>query len=331
LEDASFRTRKEFGGRLTENYLKWLGDWGRLNVSVSPHASITYNRLEEDTAFVFEEAHVLIGTQFVVLGQSNIIESSIVVTDENGSIVYGSGDYTITQIGGGLETRLERTVLSNIADGERVHVDYEYELTGDNDTLTTGVGVHTSLSFLDHWMVFAHYDTVDYHVLSGDEDDLRFNSFDRYIAGMEYNGQWFAAKAKYEENDARITPSRGFSGSASLYTYGANTWRARLTADYAYENQGNSALTVNRYGVTAAARRQFFKWGLLEGEGSWLRGRWSGDSSEANDIDTIYIRLRHSWWYGKVEVKLETGFAQILRPTEDRRVYNVNLRVRRVF
>jgi hypothetical protein len=80
FEDASFRERDEFGARLAEDYLKRLGDWGRLNISVSPHASMIYNRLDEDTAFVFDERHVMIGLQPVQLRRADIIESSIVVT-----------------------------------------------------------------------------------------------------------------------------------------------------------------------------------------------------------------------------------------------------------
>jgi hypothetical protein len=86
---------------------------------------------------------------------------------------------------------------------------------------------------------------------------------------------------------------------------------------------------VDRYSVSGSTRKRLFKRGLLEAEGSWLRGRWQ--SSKANDIDTLLFKLKYSWWYGKIEVKLETGYAQILRPTEDRRVFKVDLRVRRVF
>jgi hypothetical protein len=62
-----------------------------------------------------------------------------------------------------------------------------------------------------------------------------------------------------------------------------------------------------------------------------MRSRWSGQSSDANDIDAVHVKLKYSWWYGKVEVKMETGFAQVLRPTEDLSVYRAELMVRRVF
>jgi hypothetical protein len=335
FEDASFRTRNEFGGRIDEHYLKRLGDWGRLNINVSPQASMTYNRLEEDTASVIDERHVMIGLQPVLLRQPDIIASSIVVTDDNGSIVYDEGplgDYVVNQTGGGIETQLVRTPTSDIADGQLVLVDYEFELLGDSDTLMTGVNVYTSLEFLEHWVVFGRFDTLDYHVLTGDEDELRLNDFNRYVAGLEFKWLWFTAKAEFEENDATFGPFRGYSGMASVFTDGRQLWGARLTADYAHrDHTDEQGETVDRFSVSGVANRRFFKRGLLEAEGSWLRARWSGESSTANDIDAVHIKLKYSWWYGKIEVKMETGFAQILRPTEDRSVYRAELRVRRVF
>jgi hypothetical protein len=242
------------------------------------------------------------------------------------------GDYIINQTGGGIETELVRTPVSNILDGERVLVDYEYELIGDNDTLWTGVAVYTSLDFLDYWNVFGRYENQDFHVISGDEDELRFNSFDRYLAGIEYSRKWFSAKVEYEEKDANFGPFRGYSGMASVHTLGTQLWSASMTADYVHRNlTDDGGETVDRFSLSGAASRRFLQWGLLEAEGSWLRGRWSGASSKANDIDALHFRLRYSWWYGKVEFRLETGYAELLRPTEDRRVLNLDLRVRRVF
>jgi hypothetical protein len=332
VEDSSFRERQEFGGRISQNYSKKLRDWGRLSVLLSPHASVAYNQLDEDTAFVVDEVHVLIGFQPVVLGQQDIIASSIVVTDSNGSIIYDEGsDYIVNQTGGGFTTTIERAPFSDIADGERVLVDYEFELLGDADLVTAGVHFNTSLQFLEHWTVFGRYEHLDFHVLSGDKDDLRLNDYDRYSGGMSFGARWFAAKVEVENNDARITPSWGYSGSASLFTYGMQSWSGRLNANYSYLNQQNQGPTVKRYSMTGVASKRFFKWGMLEAEGGWLRGRWSGESSDSNDIDSFYVNLRYSWWYGKVEVKVDTGFAQILRPTEDRKVYQFNLRLRRVF
>jgi hypothetical protein len=211
-------------------------------------------------------------------------------------------------------------------------VDYEYELHGDSDTLTTGVAVFTSLAFLDHWNVFGRYENLDNHVLSGDNSDLRFNDYNRYVTGMEYSRRWFTAKVEFEENDATFGAFRGYSGFVSLDTGGTQLWNARVAIDYDHRNHTHDdGETVDRFALSGGANRRFFKSGLLEAEGRWLRARWSGQSSDGNDIDAVHIKLKYAWWYGKIEVKLETGFAQILRSSEDRSVYRADLRVRRVF
>jgi len=187
------------------------------------------------------------------------------------------------------------------------------------------------LFFLDYWEVFARYDSIDHHVLSGDEEDLRFNDYDRYKAGLNFNGLWFGVKAEFEDKDATAGSCRRYSGRVTLNTYGTRRWSARLNAGYAYHDRIDSGETTNLFSVIGSAKKRLFRRGALEAEGSWRRTRWSGRSSEANDIDAVRIDLNYSWWYGKIEVRLETWFAQLLRPTEDRTVYNFELRVRRVF
>jgi hypothetical protein len=333
LEDATFRTRYELGASIAPNYLKNLGDWGRLSVLVAPRVSVVSNRLEENTAFVFDERHVMVDTQPSVLREQDIIASSIVVTDENGFVYQqGSlGDYIVNQLNGGLETQLVRTPISTIADGQLVLVDYEFELIGDNDTLSTGVNINSTLDFLDYWSAFGSYDNVDYHVLSGDKDALRLNSYDHYRFGLRYQGAWLTARAEYEENDGTLGSFRGYTGAVGLITYGARQWSARLNADYAYRDNFDTGESVNRLSVAGTASKRIFKRGVIEAEGSWLRTRWSGQSSNANDIDAFHATLNYSWWYGKVELGLQTGFAQLLRPTEDRSVFKLDMWVRRVF
>jgi hypothetical protein len=107
---------------------------------------LTDNRPNEDTAFVFDERHVMVGLQPVLLLQPDIIASSIVVTDENGSIMYDEGaigDYVVIEVGGGIETQLSRTPTSDIADGQFVLVDYEYELVRHGGMLSTGASLQT--------------------------------------------------------------------------------------------------------------------------------------------------------------------------------------------
>jgi hypothetical protein len=253
LEDSSFRKRQEFGGSISENYLKQLGGWGQLNISVAPHVSVTRSRPNGNTAFVFDEEHLMVEEDEVLLRQPDIIESTIVVTDTSGSIVYDrdegdglGGDYTVTQSGDGIETELARTINSTIADPQLVLVDYQYELAEDNDTLFTGVNVHTALYFFGDWSVFGRYDNIDHYVLSGDKEDIRFNDFNKYVFGLRFNGLWLTAKAKFEEKDATTGSYRSYSGGATFSTYGTVTWNAHLRANYAYLDRIDSGETASQ-------------------------------------------------------------------------------------
>lgn len=336
VDGSSFRKRYQYGGSIAENYTKILGDWGRLNMSVAPRVAVTYDRPDAATGFVFREEHQMVGFDPVRLDQTDIIESSIVVTDQAG-IPYDPGplgDYTVEQLGGGFETELRRVPGSDILDGEVVRVAYEYELPGfgDSDLLSVGVSAHTSLSLVEHLSVFGRYEQFNTHVLSGSDSDIRLNNYNRYSTGLEFNWPWFSAKAEFIDNDATFGRFRGYSGETSFFTYGTDTWHARLNAGYIYRDYlDDTGEDLSRVTMSASAGTRLFLRGLLEAEGSWMRGRWDGPSGDANDIDLMHVKLKYSWWYGKVEVKFETGFIQIIRPAEQSSGYLVDLRVRRVF
>jgi hypothetical protein len=83
--------------------------------------------------------------------------------------------------------------------------------------------------------------------------------------------------------------------------------------------------------MSAGVRKRLFRRGELELEGRYRRVRWSGDRGDADDVDTLFVNADFSWRYGKIDVKLEAGMAQVLREAEDKRVYRVDLRVRRSF
>jgi hypothetical protein len=144
IEEASFGSRNEFGGEIREDYLKWLADWVRLGITVSPRAMMTYTRPDQVSAFAIRESHVMRIGEPVVLRHTDVLNSTIVVTNQSGSIEYEEGrlrDYVVIQLGNGIQTELELTLGSDITDGETVFVSYEYRLAGKGDVLTTGVDV----------------------------------------------------------------------------------------------------------------------------------------------------------------------------------------------
>jgi hypothetical protein len=333
IEDASFGSRNEFGSELTGDYLKWLDEWIRLGMTVSPRIMMTHSRPDQVSAFAIDESHVMRVGEPVVLRNTDVINPTIVVTNESGSIEYEEGplgDYIVIQIGDGIQTRLELTPGGDIADGETVLVDYTYRLAGKGDVLTTGVDVLAGLWLFERVRLYGRYEFGDQDVVSGEERDFRLNSYDRYLVGLELNWPWMTARFEYEDYDANFGPFRGFSGSLSLFTYSTESWQARFNSGYVSQDYVNSDEKVDRLSMSASARRRIFSRGMLEVEGNYLRERWSG-SSDPNDLDAFYVKSGFSWWYGQFEIRLETEMAQLLRKTEDKRVFEIDLRVRRSF
>jgi len=75
---------------------------------------------------VTNEPHVLNGTSFAFLGNSNVVFSSVVVADSTGTVTYTNGvDYTLTGNADG-SASLQRTNNSTIPDGSQVSVSYNY-------------------------------------------------------------------------------------------------------------------------------------------------------------------------------------------------------------
>jgi hypothetical protein len=334
LQDAFTGSRNQFGGRIMEAYAKRLGGWGRLAIRVSPHITMSYERPKEDSALAVDEAHVMTIAQPVKLVHADVAQGTIVVTNEDGSIEYeeGSlGDYVVISLGGGFETLLELAPFSSIADGERVLVSYVYELGGRGDILRTSVDVDAYLSILDHLGLFGRYQTNDAKVLSGNERDFRINSYDRSVVGLQLTWPWFSARAEFEDYDATFAPFRGYSGRISVFSDSTASWRARCGIGYVLRDYSDTGETLGRLRASASVRKRLFRRGQLELETRYRRVRWSGERSAANDVDALSANAGFSWRYGKIDVKLEGGMAQIMRKAEDKRVYRVDLRLRRAF
>ncbi len=92
---------------------------GVLTHSFSPNGSIS------NLLFVTNEAQVLTGTNLVTLANSNVITTTVSVTDVTGVILYASGlDYLLSSPDGIL-FQLQRTTNSAIPSGATVLVNYE--------------------------------------------------------------------------------------------------------------------------------------------------------------------------------------------------------------
>ncbi len=94
---------------------------------------LRYERREQQSTApqtsVIGERLMLSGTAFVTLAQQRVIAGSVTVSNVNRTQTFLEGmDYRLTVIG--LDSRIQRAVGGNIADGQEVLVDYAYDVGG---------------------------------------------------------------------------------------------------------------------------------------------------------------------------------------------------------
>lgn len=95
--------------------------------------AIRYERRDQTAALaqvqVVGERVTLVGTTPVTLARTRVIAGSVVVSNTTRTQTYVDGvDYVLTVVG--IETRIQRTVGSNIFDGQDVLIDYTYDAGG---------------------------------------------------------------------------------------------------------------------------------------------------------------------------------------------------------
>jgi hypothetical protein len=336
LQDASFGSRYQFGGSISEVYAKRLGRWGRLAIRVSPRVTMTYDRPEADSAVGFDEDYPMTADEDLApeLSQPNVIESTIVVTNDNclpDRICEPGDDYTVTLPVGGFVKLVLPAPEGDLTEGDLVDVEYTYELGGRGDILGLNVNANADLWILERLGLFGRYQMNDQKVLSGHESDLRINSFERTVVGLQLLWPWFSARAEFEDYDATFEPFLGYSGRISVFSDRTAWWGARCGVSYAVREYSDTGETQSRLEASAGAGKGLFRRGKLDLAVRYRRVRWSGERSAANDVDEFFFNTGFSWWYGRIDVRLEGLVGQVIRTTEEKRVYRVDLRVRRSF
>lgn len=145
-EGSSWKS-EEMGWGIGESYRKKLGEWGVLGLQAGYRVSDTTRDVTGRLINVTGETLKLQDGQQVLLGYPKVIESSVVVTDKSGKIVYIKNlDYWL--INRGSFTEIQRVFAGTIADEQEVLVDYSAESEGSEgySTSTRYHGVNVSLA-----------------------------------------------------------------------------------------------------------------------------------------------------------------------------------------
>jgi hypothetical protein len=135
------------------NYQQELGP-GTVQTSYSALADWRAQEASSPTTPVLGEAVTLSGTQYAAIGHNRLTAGSVAVSNASRTQVFAQNvDYLLTLVGA--ETRIQRLVGGAILDGERVLVDYSYDVGGtysyrqidQNFSLGWALGRYLNLSF----------------------------------------------------------------------------------------------------------------------------------------------------------------------------------------
>ncbi len=329
LEDAPFGTTRRYGGELTEDYTKKLGDWGRLSMSLIPRAELQERRPTGETGFVIDESVVLANLTPVALAQRDVDRTSIHVTDASGLLIYTEGlDYTVTVRG--LVTELTRILTGDIGDPETVLVDYEFNNADESDILDRAIRTHVSLNVHDWIEIYSGYTDRKQKLLDG-VSETKLDSSTRWLAGLNMTGSWMSARIEFEDEKGTFTSYQSLSETLSVYTPGTFLWNARCSATHTGMTYRDTNDEVDRWSLIAVYRQRIGQRGWLDVEAEYLRERWDSTLSRANDIDAFRSQASYNWDFRSFEFELGARVSVTEQPQYDEINHRVFMRFIRNF
>ncbi len=153
---------------------------------------------------VVQEELVLVGFNPVYLYRDRVVQGSIAVFDSLGITRFVENvDYVLRTLG--VKTGIERLATGRIADGDRVLVDYEYEIGGAGRIESRNQGWNIGITFSKGSRVYIRRRDITQDQLSGDLDVL-LNPADSWIVGATMKILGCTLRTEYEDQNSRVSP-----------------------------------------------------------------------------------------------------------------------------
>ncbi len=248
---------------------------------------------------VLDEGHAVTQGVPIYLNHSGVVDSSVVITNETGLIVYSqsAGDYTLSHVG--LQLRIDIPLGSRIATGQTILVDYDYKPYQDRrfETRTRNLGV--GFRVLDFFSLELGMDKMAQDLLSGSGgetlDHLRTK---RARARLFQWDQSFSVQ--YEERKSRLTPYERLSfdlgggfdiGRTTRLNHGLNSWWTKYPDEGDQERGRGLFLELN----SGSPQSTFL----------FLRGTYRETHLRSDDGKGYNLEARFSHRFRKTTVGLE--------------------------
>ena len=295
------------GGFFDANYRKKT-PIGRYTSSLGLGRTRETRTSESDQIFNQDQSVKLTGLAFSFLSSSNVVNSSIVVTDNNNTLpAYVLGvDYQIRKTG--QITEIARLGGGIITDGQTVFVDFITEGTGDLTFQTDHLRWQQRMA-LKHLplSVYTSYTLRDETLIDGaDPENLDVNR--RFLAGTELDWKGLQVTVEREESESLLSPSTLAHRARVSYTHllGRNSRLAMgghvsklvylQTAEFGIEEGQDTLDTV---GANAAFTTKIGANTLLRLMSTYVTSEGRENSTEFSNGFSL------KWQYGKLDLSVD--------------------------
>jgi len=329
-EDAAFGDQRNYIARLNEDYTKRLGGWGRLRVALDGEGEYIEARPQTNIAFVTDESVRLLSDTPVELSRSDIDAATVVVTDADGTVVYGEDqDYALTTRGPIVSIR--RLVTGDIPDGGTVLVDYQYRLLGAGDLFGRTLGAYVGVIVREAVTVYGRVSYYDQQRLSGNID-TRDDHRERRLVGLKLAGLFFAATAELESSTSRFSSFWSVAETLTVFLPNVRGWRASVGGGHRLARYRDPEEQVNRYTANATLGARLTKRLRADIGADFQRERWVSEvERDLDDLDAFGGKSTLAWRYRALTADLTGRLSLIDRAGQKERASLIYLRLRRDF
>ena len=209
---SSSTATDRYGVGLNEDYIKRLGDWGRLSAG----AGITVDHQDDNSSggvlTVFNESHNLTNTP-AMLNNPQVITPSIQVWAAADNYPYVEGtDYTIVTSGELTGVQLVLGSMNVALHGSAVVVNYQSESLNNDSFESVNSSVQIRLDVLNHLGIYGRVNKLDNNA----PPEVLTQTLTDLTAGMDFTWQWFRANAEYQDYNSNYTQYQAWRFLQSL-------------------------------------------------------------------------------------------------------------------
>ncbi len=258
---------------------------------------------------VIDESHVVPLTGSVILNQRFILTSTIIVTDETGTLVYTEGsDYTVFPLAGDL-TQLQAIPGGRIDTGDTILVSYQAQPLPSQmfSTIRTNYNLGIDLG----WMRFSHSDNISDDKLMSGAGESFLNDTRNTITDIEFRAE-LASIDTLVGAARRFTLAGGFESTTYTsrqvlsWTTASNAssrgiqWNLNATQSFTEQE----SLDTDLYRIELSANwRPYARLSIHPILGAWKRYD-TGDTINGGRRDDEFITagVRGSWRYRELDL-----------------------------